>query len=97
MDKNSVNSTTNGALEWIERMKEIGNIHCDDVLKLNAQQQKYINNINDERARLTEEIARYKQEAEKIPDICYKYRHDPDECVPNNECPKICPRFTKEC
>lgn len=25
----------------------------------------------------------YKQEAEKIPDICYRYRYDPDECVHN--------------
>ena len=41
---------------------------------------------------LKAELARYKQEAEKIPDICYRYRYDPDECVHNDECPKICPK-----
>lgn len=41
---------------------------------------------------LETELAHYKQEAEKIPDICYRYRYDPDECVHNDECPKICPK-----
>ena len=42
---------------------------------------------------LKAELARYKREAEKIPGMCYKYRYDPDECIPNSDCPQICPKW----
>lgn len=50
---------------------------------------KYQDNI----AKFKAELARYKQEVEKIPYICYKYRYDPDECIPNDKCPMMCPRW----
>ena len=76
------------------------------IQELLHQQSKYIDNINAERARLTEELARYKKEAEKIPQICTQpcyfdmSREGRDaefmQKLIDDHCAQICPKWKEK-
>lgn len=61
--------------------------------ELNKQKNIALKAKDERIAEIEAEVAEYKQEAEKIPNVC---KLECGICFPNPTCPQICPKFKKE-